>query len=619
MSDSEHSIMKSEKSAFLQQTKGLNTYAGENINITYQKMQWLVDPSVDFITGTVFTIFKTTQDNITSISFDMADNLSVGDIHYHGQSLGYLHTGDIITITLPASITINTTDSISILYSGTPDPLGTGSFVQSNHNGTPIIWTLSEPYGAKVWWPCKQDLSDKIDSVDIYVTAPAQYKTASNGILVSEQISGTQKIAHWKHRHPVAAYLIAFAVTDYSVYSDYVSLTNGDSVQVLNYVYPENLTNAQLSTLDVIPVMQLYDSIFMNYPFADEKYGHAQFGQGGGMEHQTMTFATNFDHELIAHELAHQWFGDYITCKSWHEIWLNEGFAVYLVGLTYEHLFNSSYWMPWKTMQIDDITSQPDGSVYVADTANVDRLFDQRLTYHKAGMLLHMLRWELGDLAFFNALRSYLQDPSLVNGFATTNDLRSHLEFEKDTSLTEFFNDWYYGEGYPLYTIDWTQSVTGNINIKIDQQTTNSSVEFFEMTVPLEFKGNGQDTIIRFKNTYSGEEYNIHLEFPVSDVVFDPQKWLITKNPVINEVQRINQLDSLVIYPNPAMSTLIIYGANELVIKEIEMYDILGRKRMDTSRIDSSPVKINIRDLPEGIYYLKMSGKSIYMRSFIKI
>ncbi|NOZ35444.1 MAG: M1 family metallopeptidase [Chlorobi bacterium] len=116
------------------------------------------------------------------------------------------------------------------------------------------------------------------------------------------------KTAHWKHRHPIAAYLIAIAVTNYSSYSDYVTLTTGENIEVLNYVYPENLTSAQNNTPNVLDVIQLYSDLFIPYPFADEKYGHAQFGWGGGMEHQTMSFMHGFSHHLMAHELAHQWF-----------------------------------------------------------------------------------------------------------------------------------------------------------------------------------------------------------------------------------------------------------------------------------------------------------------------
>ena len=195
--------------------------------------------------------------------------------------------------------------------------------------------------------------------------------------------------------------------------------------------------------------IKYYSNIFGPYPFIKEKYGQVQFGWGGGMEHQTSTFIVTPNETLMAHELAHQWFGDKITCASWQDVWLNEGFATYLTSMDAEVLF-PQLTLLLRKQEIEKITSVPGGSVFVDDTSNVNRIFDSRLTYIKGSHLLYMLRWILGDSLFFRGMRSYLNDPSISYGFATTKDLQKNLEKVSGGNLDYFFKEWFYGQGYPI-------------------------------------------------------------------------------------------------------------------------------------------------------------------------
>jgi len=338
-------------------------------DVKYHRLEFDVDPSSAFLSGEVTTYFEA-KSNLSTVTFDLADNMTVSQILQRGNPLTFTqNTNDELIITLPTVQNTGVLDSLTISYSGNPISSGFGSYEQTTHNGDPIIWTLSEPYGAKGWWPCKQDLNDKIDNIDVYIKTPQYnpsneaYVAVSNGLEQSQINVGTDKITHFKHTYPIPAYLIAIAVTNYEVYSHTVT-NNGNPFEIVNYVYPENLISAQSSTGITVDIMNLFTNLFEEYPYAEEKYGHAQFGWGGGMEHTTVSFMGSFNRNLIAHELAHQWFGDKITCGSWKDIWLNEGFATYLSGLVIENLDSNADFTNWKQQLNSSITALPNGAGY---------------------------------------------------------------------------------------------------------------------------------------------------------------------------------------------------------------------------------------------------------------
>ena len=378
-------------------------------DLVYQRMEWEINPNVKYIKGKVTSYFVSKINNLNEIEFDLHTLMTVDSVFQNSQKINFSRIDNKIKFQLNNSIHEQQLDSVSIYYQGEPGDPGFGAFSKEEHEGVPIIWTLSEPYGALEWWPCKQSLADKIDSIDIIVNSPEPYRTASNGILVFETVENGHRKMHWKHRYPIATYLVAIAVTNYVDYSDFLDLGDGRKIEILNYVYPEYLSIAQAKTPVTAEIIELFNNIIGEYPFASEKYGHAQFGWGGGMEHQTMSFMGSFNFELVAHELAHQWFGDYITTGSWQDIWLNEGFATYLTGLSYENLLDGVWWPRWKSLNVERIVSDPGGSVFVNDTSNISMIFSGRLSYSKGAYLLHMLRWVLGDDLFFKGLKNYFE------------------------------------------------------------------------------------------------------------------------------------------------------------------------------------------------------------------
>lgn len=586
----------------------------QDYDIRYHRLEWTVDPAVASIQGKVTTWFEPLMDGFSVVHFDLSSNMVVEEVRYHGNTIPFTLSGsDDLQITIPTGLNAGVLDSISVQYSGTPKNTGFGSFVASTHDGTPVMWTLSEPYGAKHWWPCKQDLTDKIDSIDVFVTTPESYRVASNGLLLETIPNGNEVVYHWKHTFPIAAYLVAFAVTDYASYSDFVPLSNGDTVEVLNYVYPENLATAKSQTPAIIEIMQLYSELFIPYPFAREKYGHAQCGFGGGMEHQTMSFMGNFGYELQAHELAHQWFGDYITCGSWEDIWLNEGFATYLSGLCYENL-QPQYWTSFKQGRIQNIVSQPGGSVWVNDTTSVNRVFSGRLTYAKGAMVLHMLRWVVGDENFFHGIRNYLLDPNLAFSYARTSDLKAHLESQSGMDLNVFFNQWIYGEGFPSYLVAWWPIMNG-VHIRLDQTTSSPVVPFFILPVPVRAFGPGVDTLLRLDHMVSGQGFDVLLPFQVDSIAFDPYLWLISANNTVDmivatEEPSMTDIEArITISPNPVMDHFSI--SLPLAIQDewqVVVWNSQGQIKHSTSSVGGM-VDISTASWPAGSYLITMTAE----------
>ena len=554
-----------------------------NYDISYHRLYWEVDPTKAQIKGEVTTYF-TALENLNQVVFDLAGNMQVSDIKQRGKSLNFnQNNDDELVINLSETQNKNTLDSLTIFYGGNPVSSGFGSFEISTHGASnaPVLWTLSEPYGAKGWWPCKQDLTDKIDSIDIIIKHPRQYKAASNGLLISEKSEGLSTLTHWQHKYPIPAYLIAIAVTNYSVYIENAPELPFD---IVNYVYPEGLNTAKNSTAITPRIMVLFNTLFEMYPFAQEKYGHAQFGWGGGMEHTTMTFMGGWSRGLIAHELAHQWFGNKITCGSWEDIWLNEGFATYLDGLVYENFDGQDVFAQWRSAIVNSVTSSPSGSTFVTDTTSVSRIFNSRLSYRKGAMILHMLRYKIGDDNFFQGVKNYLADPNLAYSYARTEDLQRHLEATSLLDLDEFFADWFYGQGYPEYDLVWSQSDSDQIiHFQVSQDQSHPSVSFFEMPLPITVNGpSGESEKLRLEVSENEQIFSIQLNFKVVSVQIDPETQLISKNNRAVLGLDTESLQSIVsIFPNPVSDQLNISTQGIVNVKKITIYDVLGKKMME--------------------------------------
>jgi aminopeptidase N len=600
------------------------TFASANFDVKYYRCEWEVDPAVRYINGKV-TVYFVVTGNAAAITLDMMNTLVADSVKQRNTSLNFSQPNNTLIVNFPAMLGEGSLDSVSIYYKGIPFNSGFGSFIQDSHAGTPVMWSLSEPYGARDWWPCKNGLDDKADSIDVIITNPAAYKAASNGLLQSETsiAGGTKKVTHWRHRYPIATYLVCIAVTNYSVFTNSVMLGN-TNVPMVTYCYPESLNQFQSVIQQTLDAMAIYHHTFGDYPFIKEKYGHVQFGWGGGMEHQTSTFIISPDEGLVAHELGHQWFGDKVTTGAWEEIWLNEGFATY-VSRFYMETKHPAALVTNRRNVVNNITSSPAGSVRVDDTTNINRIFSNRLSYNKGSYLVQMLRFKLGDAAFLQGIKNYLNDPALAYGFVRTTDLQRHLEQASGRDLTPFFNQWYRGQGYPSYNVQWSTLGTGSVHIKMSQVTSHPSVGFFEMPVPLKFKNATREKTVIVDNTFNGQDFIRTLGFVPDTVLVDPDYWLISKNNTTSKVSSIPSSGNgaVEIFPNPVTDPLTIYlhdiNQPSATIRLINAAGQLVYKK-DIALVNGAEVhQLNMGNLAKGMYILAITaGDFNYKKQLVK-
>lgn len=590
----------------------LNTET-QDYDLTYCRLELQIDPNEAYIAGDVTAYFRA-KESLSEVVFDLKSNMNVSQVMHQGATLPFSQVNDNLIIDLPKSQTEGNLDSLTISYSGYPADGGFGYFKQSQHQGNEIVWTLSEPYGAKYWWPCKQDLTDKMDSLDVFITFP-EYNSlnnknvaVSNGIEISQTLDGDMKTTHFHHSYPIPAYLVGVAVSNYTIYTEQVE-NKGNPFPIINYVYPEDKNSIQQQTAITPELIDFYTQKFGEYPYADEKYGHCQFGWGGGMEHTTVSFMGGFSQELIAHELGHQWFGDKVTCAGWQNVWLNEGFANFMYALVRQHFNGEESYKNWREDAVNNITSLPGGSVYVPaeDTTNISRVFDGRLSYDKGGMVLDMLRRKLGEEDFFQALRNYLDNPDFAYGYANTEDLKMELEKQSDLNLTEFFKDWIYGEGYPTYHLNWEQNKNGNLHIILSQEQSKFvSVNFFEGVVPVRLKGsNDQFLDVELTQIQNNQNFTVDPRFEVHEILIDPDTEIIAGN---NTSIAINaqELRQVKIYPNPARTEINISKPKGLIIETISIFDISGRLIIEKPFQET----ILINRLSAGLYFVKLQISS---------
>jgi aminopeptidase N len=603
------------------QTVPIKTAASSWFDVSYYRLELNIITPASFLTGKVTITGVCHKSGEQTLTFDLVQNMHIDSIVVDGQSRPFFQNNESFNFSLASSTSIGSHLSVEIIYRGTPISTGLSSFSFNFHSGVPWVYSLSQPYGAKDWWPCKDDPGDKADSADINVTCDSTFKVGSNGILVSviNNANGTST-HHWKERYPIASYLISVALTNYVQFSNWYRYSATDSMEVLNYILPEHYAEAFQQLPLTIDMLKIFSDLFGLYPFIKEKYGHAEFGRGGAMEHQTMTSTTNFNELTIAHELAHQWFGDMITCQSWSDLWLNEGFAQYCSALYLERQYgNSAYWT-YMGSQFDQ-AYQAQGAIGAPDTSSARNLFNSRLVYSKGASVLHMLRRVLGDTLFFRVLYTYAHDPVLMYSTATIHDFQRICETVADTNLDYFFQEWIYGTGFPNYFYSWNwkrMNDSSLLTLDITQVNSQSAPPFFTMPIDVHITAGGRDTIFTVLNKAQSQQFQLRCDVQPSMVLLDPEKWILryvftgADRPPTHFFLEQN-------YPNPFNSTTtIMYWLPVRSAITLKIYDLLGREvRTLADDVQSAGVHecqwVNPSNA-SGVYFYRLTTENILLQ-----
>jgi aminopeptidase N len=500
---------------------------------TYYDIGLRIDEVSKWVVGEVTMHARGREDAFDTPTINLHSSMTVDSIRSAGQPVSWTRGGNFIYVTLNSPVDTGEEFEITIWYQGKPTTGGFMGFSFSTYGGSPVISTLSEPYMAQSWWPCKDTPSDKADSADIRVTVNSNLYVVSNGVLRDSVDNGNGTTTYWWHEsYPITTYLISLAITNYARFDHWYHYGPGgvDSMPVRFYSYPSLLSTAQSAWPITVPQLEFFSALWGEYPFIDEKYGMAHFNWGGAMEHQTVTSATytnfGFDQYLIAHELAHQWWGDMITCRDWHHIWLNEGFASYAEALWAEHRYGPASYRSY----MNGMAYYAGGRIYCDDTTNVSSIFSSRV-YDKGAWVMHMLRGVVGDSVFFDILRAYYSHPLHQHKDAVTEDFQAICEDVSGMDLSEFFQNWIYGYYFPKYMMSWTSVPHDHdnfydIHVHIRQYQT-STPQVFHLPIELQFQGVGGVPTYRVWNTKREQNYRFVSSQVPSSITFDPYSWIL--------------------------------------------------------------------------------------------
>jgi len=574
------------------------------------------------ISGTA-SIHGTLLQNLDTVLLELFPTQVISELRVNGVPSNYTRVNSLLKVGINQAQGSNFI--ISVTYSGTPptsvqNPFG-GSGVSNatvSTIGNKVTWTVSCPFLAHEWFPCKQILRDKADSSAVRITVPNGLIATSNGTLeLTEDLGNGSTRFTWKNHHPILYYLICATVAPYTEYVNYAYPINllGDSIKIQNFIYGNatGLSQAQ-AQCDLLPdFLELYSEKFGPYPFSDEKYGISLAPLSGGMEHQTMTTVGVMEKKITTHELCHQWWGDYVGIGSFSDVWLSEGFATYGEYVMLENFYpaeKSALVNAWHS----SVLTAAGGSIWHTDTLNIARIYNSRLTYKKGGAIIHTLRHLINDDdLFYSALRSFLDQYG--NSVAVGLDLKAHLEATTGLDLTPFFEQWYFGEGYPTLSARWN-SLGNDVLVEINHTTSMpTSVPYFSIPLELRFVRSGMsDTIVRVNITDNSDQFYLSdLGMVTSLSAIDPNNWIINKTGTIVQdptftasTESLTVDETWKVYPNPSTDEITISWTEGKYT--LQIMDAFGKTIQMIDQPSISPIKVS--GLKSGMYIVEIISEN---------
>jgi len=538
-----------------------------NYDVLFYDLFIRVNDTNEIIYGKNHIVAEAAESGVSEAQVDLYSSMAIDSIVASSGPLSYSRSGNLVTVTLDQTYNTGEQFEFDFYYHGHPTEGGFQGFEFSSRGGAPLITTLSEPYFAKTWWPCKDRMDDKPDSMGITIEVDTSLYCASNGTLDSTVNNGANTHTfYYFESYPIATYLVSLAINNYTVwYDEWIYNGGDDTLPLVHAVFPDRYSYS-LTKYNVTPaVLQALSDHFGPYPFATEKYGHANFPWGGGMEHQTLTSmdgngSFGFSEPVVVHEAGHQWWGDMITCESWQDIWLNEGWASYAEAAFYQE---TQGWASYHSYMAGmDYTAG--GTIYVQDTSGVWDIFTSRV-YDKGAWVVHMLRGVLGDSLFFEGINAYYNSEH-QHGSATTEDQKNVFEAATGQELDWFFDEWIHGTYRPNYNYSFYSELsdTNGYDVYVSvKQTQTTAPQVF--TMPIDFFFNGPNDTATLWVDERSDLIKLNFDQNVTGASLDPANWVMEYKSqsawTMNIVTLKDELDTAYQYEDYA-DTLEVKGGS---------------------------------------------------------